>query len=270
MRLEDGEMLSRRAFLKFSSITAASLALPYSDSTATPGSGKPKRVVVVGAGIAGLVAAYELMNRGHEVHVLEARLRPGGRVYTLRDPFADGLYAEAGAVDVGDGYSVLMGYIREFNLPLDDLRKNPKQVVFTRGKRYVVPTGQEPEWPQDLQPEERKLGQAGLWKKYVASALSEIGDPSSTGWPNASALKYDRMSFDEYALSRGASKGALQLLHFNLNGDDYDHLSALQSLMWESFLAHNTEGKLCAAEMTVCPWRLLLASGIASTTALRR
>jgi len=62
-------MLSRRAFLKYSSITAASLALPYSDSTATPASVKPKRVVVVGAGIAGLVAAYELMNRGHEVHV---------------------------------------------------------------------------------------------------------------------------------------------------------------------------------------------------------
>jgi NADPH-dependent 2,4-dienoyl-CoA reductase/sulfur reductase-like enzyme len=58
MRLEDGEMLSRRAFLKFSSITASSLALPYSDSTAA--SGKPKRVVVVGAGIAGLVTAYEL------------------------------------------------------------------------------------------------------------------------------------------------------------------------------------------------------------------
>jgi monoamine oxidase len=146
------------------------------------------------------------MNRGHEVHVLEARLRPGGRVYTLRDPFADGLDAEAGAVDVGDGYSVLMRYIREFNLPLHDLRKNPKQVVFTRGKRYVVPAGREPEWPQDLQPEERKLGQAGLWKEYVAPALSEIGDPSSTGWPESSALKYDGMSFDEYVLSRGAGK----------------------------------------------------------------
>jgi monoamine oxidase len=60
------------------------------------------------------------MKQGHHVQVLEARMRSGGRVYTLRDPFADGLYAEAGAVDIGDGYELLMRYIREFNLQLAD------------------------------------------------------------------------------------------------------------------------------------------------------
>jgi monoamine oxidase len=58
----------------------------------------PKKVVVIGAGLAGLAAAHELMQAGHEVTVLEARMWPGGRVYTIRDSFADGLYAEAGAV----------------------------------------------------------------------------------------------------------------------------------------------------------------------------
>jgi monoamine oxidase len=55
----------------------------------------PKKVIVIGAGLAGLTAAYELTQAGHDVMVLEARNRAGGRVLTVRD-FADGLYAEAG------------------------------------------------------------------------------------------------------------------------------------------------------------------------------
>jgi len=49
--------------------------------------GRPKRVVIVGAGMAGLVAAWELARAGHEPIVLEARARVGGRVHTLREPF---------------------------------------------------------------------------------------------------------------------------------------------------------------------------------------
>ena len=52
-----------------------------------------KRIIVVGAGLAGLCAAYELNALNHEVTVFEAQARPGGRVHTLRDPFDDGLYA---------------------------------------------------------------------------------------------------------------------------------------------------------------------------------
>jgi monoamine oxidase len=48
----------------------------------------------VGAGFAGLVAGYELVQAGHNVTILEASMRPGGRIYTVRDPFPDHLYAE--------------------------------------------------------------------------------------------------------------------------------------------------------------------------------
>ena len=58
--------------------------------------GRPKRVVIVGAEMAGLVAAWELARVGHEPVVLEARAWVGGRVHTLREPFTDGLYAEVG------------------------------------------------------------------------------------------------------------------------------------------------------------------------------
>jgi len=52
-----------------------------------------KRVVVIGAGLAGLVCAYQLGRLGHDVVVLEARRAAGGRVRTDRS-FADGMIAE--------------------------------------------------------------------------------------------------------------------------------------------------------------------------------
>jgi len=55
------------------------------------------KVLVVGAGLSGLVAATEMQAAGHEVVVLEARDRVGGRVFTLRDGFVDGQFADVGA-----------------------------------------------------------------------------------------------------------------------------------------------------------------------------
>ena len=49
-----------------------------------PGSGKGIKVAILGAGIAGLVAAYELRKAGYDVTVLEARDRPGGRAWSVR------------------------------------------------------------------------------------------------------------------------------------------------------------------------------------------
>lgn len=200
----------------------------------------PQKVVVVGAGIAGLVAAYELLQGGHDVQVLEARMRPGGRIYTLRASFDDGLHAEAGAVDIGDGYSLLTRYLQEFDLQLIEAQPAPKQVFYARKQRYVVATGREPDWPYRLTPEERRLGQAGLWKKYVSAALQEIGEPHRENWPEASALHYDRTTLNDFLLQRGVSSAALPLFDLTLNGEDFDHVSALQSLSIEVFEARNT------------------------------
>src|SRR5215469_14897029 len=57
--------------------------------------GKGKKVVILGAGIAGLVSAYELRKAGFDCTILEARNRPGGRSWTVRDgskvEFSDGI-----------------------------------------------------------------------------------------------------------------------------------------------------------------------------------
>ena len=61
---------------------------------------RPTRVIIVGAGVAGLVAGYELLRAGHDPLIMEARNRVGGRICTLREPFSNGLYGEAGAMRI--------------------------------------------------------------------------------------------------------------------------------------------------------------------------
>ncbi len=73
-------------------------------------------VIVVGAGLSGLVAAYELVRAGHDVRVLEARNAPGGRAQTLRDPFDDGLIAETGPARIPPDHDLTLGYIDHFGI----------------------------------------------------------------------------------------------------------------------------------------------------------
>jgi len=100
--------------------------------------GPARKVIIVGAGLAGLSAAYELTRAGHDVTVLEAQTRAGGRVFTLREPFSDGLYAEAGAMYIPDTHDLTLHYVKEFNLSLD-LRITPdlSYVNYVRGKRIL-------------------------------------------------------------------------------------------------------------------------------------
>jgi len=81
------------------------------------------RVVVVGAGLAGLTAAYELDRKGWDVMVLEARDRVGGRCRTFRRELRFGQVAEAGGEFIDASHDAVRGYADSFGLTLDDLRE---------------------------------------------------------------------------------------------------------------------------------------------------
>ena len=79
------------------------------------------RVVVAGAGFAGLLAAYRVLQAGHEVVVLEARDRVGGRVWSQElIPGDPRTVAERGAEFVLDGYNVMRAVLTELSLELAD------------------------------------------------------------------------------------------------------------------------------------------------------
>jgi monoamine oxidase len=85
--------MDRRQFLKLS-LAASAQMLPAQASFAPPeslsGTSSPKRILIIGAGLAGLVAGYELKRAGQDVIILDAQMRPGGRVLTVREPSQTG------------------------------------------------------------------------------------------------------------------------------------------------------------------------------------
>src|ERR1700683_3088726 len=107
-------MFNRRDILKLSALfTNISCAGPVAAAA------RPKRVIIAGAGLAGLSCAWELSRRDHDVVVLEASNRTGGHVRTIREGLADGLYADGGAEHfTRPGYELYRNYVKEFDLPV--------------------------------------------------------------------------------------------------------------------------------------------------------
>jgi len=133
--------ITRRQFLRRSAIAVAGASVARNNALgAIVLTGPAKKVLILGAGMAGLVAAYELSKLGHGVTILEARTRPGGRVHTLREPFSDGLYAEAGAARIPDNHDLTHKYVKEFALPLEPFYPSRLNALrFDRGEREEVP-----------------------------------------------------------------------------------------------------------------------------------
>jgi monoamine oxidase len=226
-------LIDRRNFIKQSLLATAALSSSRLKVLATPGrirgTDSAKKVIILGAGLAGLSAAYELTQAGHDVTMVEARTRPGGRVYTLREPFADGLYADAGATRFPDSHNFTLEYVRLFGLNVDPVLYPAQPVNYIRGKRIVVEQGRSADWPFDLTQEEKSLGPDGLRHKYTDPIMKGIGDPVSRDWPPESLEKYDRLRPSEFLRSQGASEAAIDLMRFGLSSEDFDNLSLLYS-----------------------------------------
>ncbi len=98
------------------------------------------RVVVAGAGFAGLMAAYRVVQAGHEVVVLEARDRVGGRVWSQElVPGDPRTVIERGAEFVLDGYDVMRTVLDDLGLGLADTAMSYYRREYRGGP---VPTAQ--------------------------------------------------------------------------------------------------------------------------------
>src|SRR5262245_49596912 len=240
--------VARRDFLACTAMTTAAVALLPPKALSFPGQlkrrGPTKKVIVIAAGLAGLSAGFELTQAGHDVTILEAQTRPGGRACSIRQPFSDNLYAEAGATGIAETNDLTLKYARLFGLQLDSWDQSPtlQDILYIRGRLVRRTLGIEPDLPFDLPPGEKKLGRAGLFKKYAAPVYPEIGDITDPSWPPASLWKYDRMSYTEFLRSRGASSEAIARMSvFGIWGDGLDTVSALMVLRDDASFASATE-----------------------------
>jgi monoamine oxidase len=164
-----------------------------------------RQVLVLGAGLAGLAAAHELKKAGYAVTVLEARSRPGGRVLTYRDPFADGLYAEMGAeyVDATDEYD--HRFCKELGLKV--MTAKLYDAIFVRGQKLkMAPFKQNKQALPYAGTEGGKL--FGQEARYLKRLLDQIPDPDRMP---PEILKLDNLSVVELLMQEGAPEDIVAL-----------------------------------------------------------
>ncbi len=111
-----------------------------------------RKVVILGAGISGLISAYELKRAGWDVTVLEARDRVAGRVWTVRGgdkieqigrpdqvcQFSDGLYLNAGAARIPSAHHVILGYARDLGVPIEAMVNHNRAAKWEFNGRVVT------------------------------------------------------------------------------------------------------------------------------------
>src|SRR5579864_1782013 len=116
--------IHRREFLKLAGLAAGGFSLSDLSGWALPQQhaqqqGRPLRVTILGAGLAGLSAGWELKRAGHNVTILEAQTHPGGRVHTIREGLSDDMYAEAGAGRIPNTHKITLEWVNHFGLQLE-------------------------------------------------------------------------------------------------------------------------------------------------------
>ncbi len=109
----------RRKFIKQSLVaTTALAALPFLGYNATP-----KRIAIVGAGLAGLNVAYQLQKKNVLSTVYEASSRVGGRILTKSNFFENGIHTELGGEFIDETHVDILTLVQEMGLETYDLRQ---------------------------------------------------------------------------------------------------------------------------------------------------
>lgn len=176
-----------------------------------------KRVIVVGAGIAGLSCAWELRRRGHDVTVLEASNRTGGHVFTFRSGLTEGLYADAGAEQFTQpGYERYWGYVREFNLAYRYYPRRERMLRWINGKLHTEEMLADPKVLSGFGLNQREidfLATHPFWdlgSLYYGPYVDRFADEYKPFDAGLDAL--DTISLTDLLKKDGASAGALNFL----------------------------------------------------------
>jgi monoamine oxidase len=158
-------------------------------------------------------------------------MRPGGRVYTLREAFSDGLSAEAGATRISDVNDWVLKYVERFRLSLETFKvPGSYDVYHVRGQRLVIDERSSVSWPLGLTPEERRLGLAGMRAKYIVPVLEEVGDAGAPEAPPERLRRFDNVSYYTFLRRQGASAAAAELLMLGSTDNEQRYTSALLRL----------------------------------------
>ncbi|MFN0205268.1 MAG: flavin monoamine oxidase family protein [Planctomycetota bacterium] len=193
VRVDTGK-LTRRGFLAGAGTLAIGCAAAPVVRAHQP------KIVIVGAGLAGLTAAFELQKNGLHAQLYEGSKRTGGRVFTARDLFFPGYATELGGEFIDSNHEDLLNLCDELDLEYYDLQTDDaalaKEVYFFEGKHYL-----QKHLAEELKPfAERLQNDADL------CTADESRDPAGQ------RAAFDRMSISEYLTFVGVGGWLRELL----------------------------------------------------------
>ena len=186
----------------------------------------PPRVIVVGAGLAGLVAAYELQKRGVATHLLEAGDRLGGRVATAYYP--GGLHAEMGMQEIW-GDNPLLGIARELGVAVDEGEEPFSSTLIDGVLHPFVQESRKEYFASFLSPDEVRALETWLDRAAVLrrTALQKgLADPA--------VRELEALSFEEWIQKEALPRPVSELVRLTIECElahRWDRFSALVGLI---------------------------------------
>ena len=195
----------------------------------------PRKVLIAGAGMAGLAAAHALLRAGHEPLILEAQQRVGGRVQTLREPFTDGLYAEAGAMRIPRAHVLTLAYVEQFGLSVSPFTMaNPQGYYYLHGQKHrIAEADADPARFQfEFGAHEHGKSCGQLWESALQPFVSMLEAEGEAAWESICA-QYDQYSTREFLEMNRWSEGAIEVFGLLQNQEALMNSSFLELLREE-------------------------------------
>jgi monoamine oxidase len=158
-------------------------------------------VLVVGAGLAGLVAARDVIAAGRSALVLEARDRVGGRI--VNEPLGEGKVVEMGGEYAGPTQDRILALAAELDVATFPTYDTGRKVLHFDGKRGTY-SGEIPRISPLV------LADIGLAQARLDALARTV--PTDTPWTARNAEKLDGQTFATWIRRHAASKTARQLL----------------------------------------------------------
>ncbi len=202
---------TRRWLLKMSLGGLASAVLAstaYAQSGPADLTTSPRKVLVLGAGMAGLTAALALHRRGHDVTVIEYQNRVGGRLLSI--PLAGGQFSEAGGGHFRSNMPLVLSYLRSFDLPVVSMNDGlPRYVI----EGQSADAADLANWPWALTDEERGISVSSNLNRYLFLNDLDTKTVLAPGWPDAETLRrLDNVTLGDLIRRAGGSEAFLKVL----------------------------------------------------------
>lgn len=201
-----------------------------------PKTSAPKHIIIIGAGMAGLVSASLLKEAGHRVTILEGSDRIGGRVFTLRSPFYHGQFMEAGAMRIPSTHHLTLGYISKFRLSMNDfINITPNDLFYVNGiktRRWMYQQNSDLlRFP--LAPREKGKTADELAKLAIQPLIDFIQQDPDKHWPIV-IKRYDNYSMDTFMRNNpvgpSLSPGAINMIKVMSGFEGFPELSFIEIL----------------------------------------